>query len=57
MQIRRYSLAINNTLYSVSDGDSNKTITKTIRSKGPKLFSAKGMASLYLCSDIVYDRV
>ena len=41
----------NNTLSSVFDGDSNKTITKTICSKGPKLFSAKGMASLYFRSD------
>ena len=28
-----------------------KAITKTICSKGPKLFSAKGTASLYFCSD------
>jgi hypothetical protein len=27
-----------------------KTVTKTKCSKGPKLFSAKGMASLYFCS-------
>ena len=39
------------TLTSVFDGDSNKTITKAICLKGPKLFSAKGMASLYFCSD------
>ena len=41
----------NNTLNSVFDGDSNKTITKTICLKGSKLFSAKRMASLYFCSD------
>ena len=41
----------NNTLNSVFDGDSNMTITKTICAKGPKLFSAKGMTSLYFCSD------
>ena len=41
----------NNTLNSVFNGDSNKTITKMICSKGPKLFSAKGTASLYFCSD------
>jgi hypothetical protein len=41
----------NNTLDSVFDGDSNTTITKTICSKGPKLFSAKGMASSYFSSD------
>ena len=41
----------NFTLNSVFDGNSNKTITKAICLKGPKLFSAKGMASLYFCSD------
>jgi hypothetical protein len=46
----RYRLA-NNTLNSVFNGDSKKTVTKTISSKGPKLFSAKGTASLYCCSD------
>jgi hypothetical protein len=33
------------------DSDSNKTITKKMRPKGPKLCSAKGMASLHLCAD------
>ena len=50
MQICRYRHA-SNILNSVFDWDSNKTITKTICSKRPKLFSAKGMANLYTCSD------
>ena len=37
----------NDTLNSVFDSDSNKTITKKIRPKGLKLRSGKGMASLY----------
>jgi hypothetical protein len=36
------------TLSSIFDSDWNKTITKKLR---PKLCSAKGMASLYFCSD------
>jgi hypothetical protein len=46
MQIYRYKLE-NNTLNSVLDCDSNKTITKKIGWKGPKLYSAKYMASLH----------
>jgi hypothetical protein len=41
MQICRYKLE-NNTLNSVLDCDSNKTITEKIGWKGPKLYSAKG---------------
>ena len=37
------------TLNSVLDPGSNKIMAKTIRPKGPKLCSAKGMASLH-CS-------
>jgi hypothetical protein len=46
MQIWRYTLQ-NDTLNSVFDSDSNKTITKKIRPKGLKSCSGKGMASLY----------
>jgi hypothetical protein len=45
MQIYKYRLE-NDTLNSVFDGDSKKTITKKIHLKGLKLCSGKGMASL-----------
>ena len=47
MQICRYKLE-NNTLNSVLDCDSNKTITKKICWKGPNLYSAKGMLWQYI---------
>jgi hypothetical protein len=49
-QIRRYRLA-NDSRNTAVDIDFNKTITKKTRPKGPKLCSAKGMASLYFCLD------
>jgi hypothetical protein len=60
MQICRYKLE-SSTLNSVLDCDSNKTITKKIGWKGPKLYSAKGMTKWYIvvhclhCSSVFYD--
>ena len=51
MQIGRYKLE-NMTLNSVLDSGSNKTITKKICPKGPKLWSAKCMATLH-CSRLI----
>jgi hypothetical protein len=54
MNIWRCKLG-NNTPTSVLDFNSNKTITKKICPKGPKLCSAKSMGrmtSLYLSNDI-----
>ena len=56
MKIPRHKLE-NNTINSVFDSGSNNIITKKICPKGPKLCSAKYMASLHCLFIMKYDTI
>jgi hypothetical protein len=56
MKIPRHKLE-NNIINSVFDSGSNNIITKKICPKGPKLCSAKCMASFIHCYIMNYDTI